>query len=439
MNGPDTIGPDNIGPDTIDDSAGHDLGDSASHSAGDNVQTPAIRFKGFNAPWEEKALGDVCDVRDGTHESPKYVPSGYPLITSKNVKNGYINYNEIQYISQKDYDDINKRSKVDINDILMGMIGTIGNIALIREPVNFAIKNVALIKDNNLVSYLYVYTFLQSPITAYQLYEGMDGGTQKFISLNRVRKLTLVFPQCASEQTKIGNLFQRLDRLIVLHQQKHDKLCHVKKALLEKMFPKQGRDTPDIRFKGFSDPWEERALEEIGSFKSGVGFPEAEQNGKLGIPYYKVSDMNLDGNQQVMAFANNYVNEEQIERLGYKLINEKSIIFAKVGAAIFLERKRIASNFLIDNNMMSFSTTEDVVFIKLWFDTIKLSKYVQVGALPSYNASDLNIIELCVPTKLEQTKIGNLFQRLDTLINQHQSQIKKLGHIKQACLAKMFV
>ena len=140
-----------------------------------------------------------------------------------------------------------------------------------------------------------------------------------------------------------------------------------------------------------------------------------------------------------MANANNYVNDEQISRLNYIPINENSILFAKVGAAIFLERKRIAKDFLIDNNMMAFSPNQNIIFMKQWFDSISLSKHIQVGALPSLKASNLKKIKLKIPKLEEQTKIGNYFQKLDMLINQHQQQITKLKNIKQACLSKMFI
>ena len=108
---------------------------------------PGIRFGEFTDAWEQRKLDNIADVRDGTHDSPQYYSKGHPLVTSKNVKDGYINYDDIQYISDADFEMINKRSKVEKNDILMGMIGTIGNIALVREEPDFAIKNVALIKD----------------------------------------------------------------------------------------------------------------------------------------------------------------------------------------------------------------------------------------------------------------------------------------------------
>jgi len=101
--------------------------------------------------WVEKKLGDAYDVRDGTHDSPKYQDNGFPLITSKNLKNDLITLDKIKYISESDYIDINKRSKVDIGDVLFAMIGTIGNPVVIRDKPDFAIKNVALFKISKIM------------------------------------------------------------------------------------------------------------------------------------------------------------------------------------------------------------------------------------------------------------------------------------------------
>ncbi len=144
---------------------------------------------------------------------------GHPFITSKNVSNGSINYDDVQYISDVDFENINKRSKVDINDILMGMIGTIGNLALIKKKPNFAIKNVALIKDIKKVDSLYLYQSLQSNIINNQLLIGMDGGTQKFVSLCKIRELFIPYPK-QKEQKIIGKFLDNIDHLITLHQRK---------------------------------------------------------------------------------------------------------------------------------------------------------------------------------------------------------------------------
>ena len=192
---------------------------------------PEMRLPGFTEAWEQRKLSEISDVRDGTHDSPSYLNDGHPFVTSKNVKDGYINYDDIKYISDEDFEAINKRSKVDVNDILMGMIGTIGNLALIRTEPDFAIKNVALIKDTKQVSYMYLYHYLQSSSTERQLLSGLDGGTQKFVSLKNIRELNIMVPSEA-EQLKVGNFIESLDHLITLHQCKCDKYSNIKKGMM---------------------------------------------------------------------------------------------------------------------------------------------------------------------------------------------------------------
>ena len=182
---------------------------------------PKIRFKGYQDDWEQRKLNEITDVRDGTHDSPKYVHEGHPFITSKNVSNGFINYDDVQYVTDEDYEEINKRSKVDVHDILMGMIGTIGNLALIRKEPDFAIKNVALIKYTGDIDYQYLYQTLQADCVTSQLSTEMDGGTQKFVSLKKIRELDIPFPE-KFEQRKIGDYFSTVDHLITLHQQKQN-------------------------------------------------------------------------------------------------------------------------------------------------------------------------------------------------------------------------
>ena len=138
-------------------------------------------------------LNKICDVRDGTHDSPKYLNSGYPLITSKNIKNGTIDFTDVNFISKKDLDKINKRSKVDQGDIIMPMIGTIGNPIIVGSKKDFAIKNVALIKfypdskiDRVLLRYL-----LDSEYIKEEYINHSSGSTQKFISLGFIRKIKI--------------------------------------------------------------------------------------------------------------------------------------------------------------------------------------------------------------------------------------------------------
>ena len=141
-------------------------------------------------------LGDICDVRDGTHDSPKYIESDeYPLVTSKNLKNGFVDLNDVNYISKKDYDDINKRSLVEESDILMPMIGSIGNPVIVESKPKFAIKNVALIKvSNSKILPHFVLLLLSSNIFKKYLLNNSQGSTQKFISLKLLRSFEFDLP-----------------------------------------------------------------------------------------------------------------------------------------------------------------------------------------------------------------------------------------------------
>ena len=163
----------------------------------------------------------------------------------------------------------------------------------------------------------------------------------------------------------------------------------------------------------------------IGVAKSGIGFPDAEQGGTEGIPFYKVSDMNTKGNEHELVIAKNYVTQEQIAKKKWNVIEDvPAIFFAKVGAAVMLNRKRLVRfPFLLDNNTMAYifdKNVWDYNFGKTLFETIDLTKLTQVGALPSYNASDVEGVKISIPNKQEQEQIGGYFSSLDNLITLHQ-------------------
>lgn len=146
--------------------------------------------------WEVTLLGKVCDVRDGTHDSPKYFTEGYPLVTSKNVTGGKIDFTDCSLICVEDYNKINERSKVDFGDILMPMIGTVGKPVIVDVDAEFAIKNVALIKfyDDSKVTNIFVKALLQSDYFDKSVISKIRGGTQKFIALGDIRKLEICLP-----------------------------------------------------------------------------------------------------------------------------------------------------------------------------------------------------------------------------------------------------
>lgn len=200
---------------------------------------PKVRFPEFedDGEWVENELGKICDVRDGTHDSPKYVSDGYPLITSKNLfENGAMDFENVSYLTQEDYDKINQRSKVDVGDILFGMIGTIGNPVIVKRD-GFAIKNVALIKTKGLLEQEYLIQLLKSDYIDIQFQKANAGGILKFIALGMIRKLIIPTPK-KEEQQKIASCLSAVDELITAQQEKIEQLQQHKKGLMQGLFPK---------------------------------------------------------------------------------------------------------------------------------------------------------------------------------------------------------
>ena len=189
-----------------------------------------------NHNFVENALSKISVVKDGTHSSPTYVNDGYPLITSKNLmKNGKIEFKDLNYIAEHDFNEINKRSKVDKGDILFGMIGTLGN-PVICENDNFAIKNVALIKAKPpLNSYLVHY--LKSKLVLDQFDFLKTGGTQKFIALNKIRELKILLPNLEA-QKKIGTFLNKIEELILKQEKVLNIYNLIKKYYLSEIFSK---------------------------------------------------------------------------------------------------------------------------------------------------------------------------------------------------------
>jgi type I restriction enzyme S subunit len=162
--------------------------------------------------WEIESLGEICDVRDGTHDSPKYVETGHPLLTSKNFKDGQIDYEGANLISDEDFQQINRRSKVDVGDLVMPMIGTIGNPVLVEQEPDFAIKNVALIKfskespDNRFIRALLCSHYFDH-ITS----KANRGGTQRFVALKDLRGMPILVPP-ADLQHHFATIVESVER-----------------------------------------------------------------------------------------------------------------------------------------------------------------------------------------------------------------------------------
>ena len=177
---------------------------------GDFVANP----KGFSV----SLLGKVCDVRDGTHDSPKYVTDGYPLVTSKNLSGGYVDLTDVNLISEHDYDAINKRSKVDRGDLLMPMIGTIGNPVLIEHDPAYAVKNVAIVKfPKGSPSNIFIRAVLSGAYFDQVASQKNRGGTQKFLSLGDLRSIPVPLPPPSLQHT-FATRIQAVESLKATHR-----------------------------------------------------------------------------------------------------------------------------------------------------------------------------------------------------------------------------
>lgn len=164
--------------------------------------------------WAVKKLNDITDVRDGTHDSPKYYDKGYPFVTSKNLINGEIDFSSCQFICEEDYLHFNDRSCVDDGDILMPMIGTIGGAVIVKKDRDFSIKNVALIKfnkDNSIINRKYILSILNSDAMNSYFNNTKKGGTQKFIALGVIRDIPIILPP-VELQNEFASFVELIDK-----------------------------------------------------------------------------------------------------------------------------------------------------------------------------------------------------------------------------------
>ncbi|MBQ6682053.1 MAG: restriction endonuclease subunit S [Prevotella sp.] len=189
--------------------------------------------------WEEKTFSDLYDVRDGTHDSPKYHETGYPLVTSKNLRGGILDMSNVSFISEEDYNAINNRSKVDIGDVLFAMIGTIGNPVYVQEKPNYAIKNMALFKVPSNQSGEFLRYYLLNDNVLLKMQNDSKGTTQKFVSLGYLRNFLIKIPSLSEQQSIVAtldSLKSKVDRL----QENYDKISQecdaLKQAILRQVF-----------------------------------------------------------------------------------------------------------------------------------------------------------------------------------------------------------
>ena len=230
---------------------------------------PAIRFKGFKDDWEQrKLLNCVQKVIDFRGRTPKklgmeWSDRGYLALSALNVKDGYIDFDQdVHYGDKTLYDKWMTGNELHQGQVLFTTEAPMGNVAQVPDNRRYILsqRTIAFEVNENIITENFLATILRTPAVFDTLTALSSGGTAKGVSQKSLATVDICIPQNLDEQIKLADYFSHLDHLITLHQRKYERLQVLKKAMLEKMFPKNGSKVPEIRFEGFTDDWEQRKL-----------------------------------------------------------------------------------------------------------------------------------------------------------------------------------
>ena len=400
-------------------------------------KAPVIRFKGFSDAWEQRKLGDDKDVRDGTHDSPKYHKEGHPLVTSKNLNDYGLDMTDVSLISDADFEAINKRSKVDNGDILFGMIGTIGNPVIVDRS-DFAIKNVALIKEGGDIPNRFLIQLLKSSVFEKYIRNENAGNTQKFLGLSKIREFTFFTPT-TEEQIRIATFFKQLDDTIALHQRKLTLFNQLKETYLKQMFPQNEENMSVLRFADFSEPWEQRKWSETVDISTEMVNPKTGEYDSL--PHI--------GPGNIESFTGRILDNVKSVKED-NLISGKfhfypgDVIYGKINpqlgkyAMVDFEGLASADSYVLNTKNGVSQTFLFTILQGTSFYKYSVSVSMRTG-MPKINRDELNQYSYSAPSIVEQEKIGHFFQQLDDTSALHQEKIAHLKVLKSTLLNKMFI
>ncbi len=406
---------------------------------------PKLRFPEFNGKWGEITLENNAYIKGRIGwknlKQSEYTEKGPYLIASKHIYNGKIDWLKCDHITDKRYEE-----SIEIalrnGDVIFSKDGRLGNPALIEKLQAKATINSTMMLvrvDQKQIFPKFFYYILNSKYFFKLINELKSGSSIPHIFQRDM--INFKFPVTKiAEQQKIASFLSKVDSKIELLEKKQELWETYKKGVMQQIFSQK------LRFKDENredyPEWEEKKLGDVGKFVSGCGFSEKYQGlDNLPIKFFKVSDMNNIGNEKYMFYSNNTVSESIMQMLKSKPIKQLGIIFAKVGAAIFLERKRIAiPPFMVDNNMMVLLCNKEtnLEFIYYFLKNIRISKYAQVGALPSITGRDLQTVKINVPVFDEQIKIAKFFSAIDSKVNILNKELELNKEFKKGLLQQMF-
>ena len=399
----------------------------------DNEKKPALRFKGFTDPWEQRKVGTL--IEDYTEKT--VTQNQYPVLTSSQQQG---------IVLQEDY--FADRQVTTDNNVGYYVLPKGYFTYRSRSDTDVFVFNRNNIVDKGIISYYYPVFAPKSCDSNFllrrlnhgikkQLSMAAEGTGQKVLAHAKFKNMVVDVPS-QSEQEKIGTILEELDTLITLHQRKYEKLVNIKKSMLDKMFPKNGASVPEIRFKGFTDPWEQRKF-------SDITFPAGEKN-RDNLPLESYSITNEHGFiPQDEKFENGGTMREADKRM-YYIVSPNSFAYnpARINVGS-IGYQNTGKDVIVSSLYEVFKTSDDVDDRLLWHwfkspDFQKLIFQLQEGGVRLYFYYDkLCMGTVSLPSLEEQRKIGQFFDSLDTLITLHQRKLEKLQNIKKSCLEKMFV
>ena len=389
---------------------------------------PKIRFKGYNEDWEQRKLGELGEIMTGstpsTSNSEYYSEDGIPWVTPTDI-----NSQTISDTPRKLSEEGMKVGRVvPANTILCTCIASIGKNTLLTVKGSFN-QQINCLTPNE---YNDAYFLLTESVFWSNIMKRMAAaGTMQIVNKTEFSELTTMVPKL-EEQKKIGQYFRALDHLITLHQHKCDEMKKLKKYMLQKMFPKNGKKVPEIRFDGFTNDWEQRKLGEYVEITSGEA-PAKFQEGD--INYVKVDDLNY-ACKTVINTQNKVLKNSSV-----KMVQAGSVIFPKRGAAILTNKVRVLGvDSYMDTNMMALSSEKlDTNFLYTMLSKEGLYKIADTSTIPQINNKHIEPYKIYLPGMDEQQKIGTYFDTLDHLITLHQHKCDELQNFKKYMLQNMFV